>query len=81
MAGKNLTDTGSQRVHGIGNPTFRRLLTLKEAAAYLGRSPWSMRDLVWSGRIPVVRNEGGRKLFFDIRDLDVFIERNKVVYE
>jgi excisionase family DNA binding protein len=60
---------------------FRRLLTLKEAAVYLGRSSWGMRDLAWAGRIPVVRYEGGRKLFFDIRDLDAFIDKNKSIYE
>jgi len=59
----------------------KRLFTLKEAAVYLGRTEWGIRDLAWSGRIPVVRNEGGRKLFFDIRDLDAFIEKNKSVYE
>jgi excisionase family DNA binding protein len=59
----------------------KRLYTLKEAAVYLGRSEWGMRDLVWSGRIPVVRNEGGRKLFFDLRDLDAFIEKSKSIYE
>jgi len=67
--------------HGIGNPMFRRLLTLKEAAVYLGRSSWGMRDLAWAGRIPVVRYEGGRKLFFDIHDLDAFIDKNKSIYE
>jgi hypothetical protein len=40
-----------------------------------------MRDLSWSGQMPVVRNEGGRKLFFDIRDLDAFIEKRKSIYE
>ena len=58
----------------------KRLFTLKEAAEYLGRSQWSMRELVWSGSIPVVRTEGARKIFVDIQDLDDFINRNKTKY-
>lgn len=58
----------------------KRLFTLKEAAEYLGRSEWGMRHLAWSGEIPVVRIEGGRKIFLDIEDLDDFINRNKSTY-
>jgi len=73
--------TGSQRGQGIPNPPGKRLYTLKEAAHYLGRSEWGMRELAWAGELPVVRNEMGRKLFFDIRDLDAFIEKRKSIYE
>jgi excisionase family DNA binding protein len=48
----------------------KRLFTLKEAAQYLGRSVWSMRELIWAGVIPVVRQEGGRKIYLDKIDLD-----------
>jgi len=68
------------KARGIGNPMVKRLFTLKEAAEYLGRSEWSMRDLIWARKIPVVRQEGGRKIFLDIKDLDSFVERNKSVY-
>jgi len=68
------------KARGIGNPMSKRLYTLKEAAEYLGRSEWSMRDLIWAGRIPVVKTEGGRKIFLDIEDLNSFIERNKSIY-
>ena len=81
MASETGKNKGFQKEQGIGNPMFRRLLTLKEAAIYLGRSPWSMRNLAWSGHVPVVRNEGGRKLFFDIHDLEAFIEKSKSIYE
>ncbi len=66
--------------HGIHSPVSKRLYTLKEAAQYLGRSEWSMRELIWAGKIPVVRNEGGRKIFLDIEDLNAFINRNKSTY-
>jgi hypothetical protein len=65
----------------ISNPLCKRLYTLHEAAGYLGRSEWGMRELIWSGAIPVVRPTGGRKLYLDIMDLDSFITKNKSVYQ
>ena len=62
------------------NPTGKRLYTLQEAARYLGRSNWGMRDLIWAGKIPVVREDGGRKIFIDFHDLVAYVERNKAVY-
>jgi excisionase family DNA binding protein len=53
----------------------RRLLTLPEASAYLGLSPWTVRELTWKGKLPVVRLT--RKLLFDLRDLDRVIEASK----
>lgn len=64
----------------INCPVSKRLYTLKEAAEYLGRSQWGMRELIWAGEIPVVRQEGGRKIFLDIQDLAEFIEKNKSTY-
>jgi excisionase family DNA binding protein len=58
----------------------KRLFTLKEAANYLGRSEWSMRELIWAGHIPVVRSEGARKIFVDIVDLNEFISQSKSFY-
>jgi excisionase family DNA binding protein len=66
---------------GIYNPLSKRLYTLQEAANYLGRSVWGMRELIWSGIIPVVRPDGGRKIYLDIMDLDSFITKNKSVYQ
>ena len=54
---------------------IRRLLTLEEAAAYLALSTWTVRDLVWQGRLPVVRLT--RRLHFDRRDLDRLIDHAK----
>ena len=58
----------------------KRLYTLQEAAVYLGRSEWGMRELIWSRKIPIVRPEGSRKIFLDIADLDDFIERSKSLF-
>ena len=64
----------------VAHPIQKRLYTLKEAAKYLGRSEWGTRELVWAGEIPVVRQEGGRKIFLDVQDLAEFIEKNKSTY-
>ena len=52
-----------------------RLLGIRDAAAYLGLSHWTLRDLVWRGDLAEVRI--GRRLLFDQKDLDALIERSK----
>ncbi len=69
-----------KKPHGILSPVRKRLYTLKEAAEYLGRSEWAMRELIWAAKLPVVRPGGGRKIFLDIEDLDRFITQNKSIY-
>ena len=64
----------------VPSPLRKRLYTLRQAAEYLGRSDWSMRELIWAGKIQVVRQEGARKIFVDIEDLNNFIDRNKSTY-
>ena len=58
-----------------------RLLPLKKAADVLGLTTWAMRSRIWSGDIPVVRFQGGRKMYIDVRDIEQFIERNKMPYD
>ena len=41
-------------------PIAPRLLTLKQAAEYIGCSYWTARDLALNGTIPVVRVPSGR---------------------
>lgn len=66
----------SVQVERIG----QRLLDIEQVAAYLGCTKWAARDLVWSGRLPVVKWGRGQnaKQFIDREDLDKFIEANKV---
>jgi hypothetical protein len=61
-----------------------RLLDVKAAAAYLSVSHWTMRALVEKGQLTPVRlpslkhkGEDGRRLLFDARDLDAFVDRVK----
>jgi hypothetical protein len=62
------------KAQGISNP---RLLTLKDAAQWLGLTVWAMRERIWGGQIPVVQFPGGRKQYIDVQDLEVFIKKNK----
>jgi len=60
------------------SPKVKRLYTLKEAACYLGRSDWSVREMLWSGKLPYVKD--GKRIFLDIRDLDEWIDGTKKVF-
>jgi excisionase family DNA binding protein len=53
----------------------RRLLTLPEAAQYLGCTLWSVRELIWKGRLPYTRF--GKRFQVDRRDLDALVDREK----
>jgi len=53
-----------------------RLLSQKEAAAYLGISYWTVRDLCFRGDILFVRI--GKRILIDLKDLDAYIERSKI---
>jgi excisionase family DNA binding protein len=80
MIKKTLTGIELKRAQRIGNPCVKRLYSLQEAAEYLGRSVWGVRELIWSRMIPVVKQDGCRKMYLDKNDLDVFIEKSKMVY-
>ena len=47
-----------------------RLLDLKAAEAYSGISAWTLRDLIASGDLPVVRPPRLRRVWIDRADLD-----------
>lgn len=53
----------------------QRLLTLPEAARYLGCTLWSVRDLIWKGQLPYTRF--GKRFQVDVQDLDEMIDREK----
>jgi len=54
----------------------KRLLTVEEAAAYLGRTKEAVQHMIAAGKLPTVKSD--RRVFLDIRDLDAWIERNKI---
>lgn len=53
----------------------RRLLTLEQAATYMGRTEEAMQHMVSSGKVPTVRLD--RRVFIDVRDLDDLINVHK----
>jgi excisionase family DNA binding protein len=52
-----------------------RLLTLPEAAHYLGCTIWSIRELIWKGQLPYTRF--GKRFQVDRQDLDELVDREK----
>jgi len=70
-----------QRAQGITYPMAPRLLPLKQAAEWLGLTVWAMRERIWAGDIPVVRFPGGRKQFIDTKDLEAFVQHNKMTFD
>lgn len=56
-----------------------RLLGVKDAAAWLGISQWTLRERIWAGDVPFIRFPGCRKQLLDVRDLENMIQENKMV--
>jgi excisionase family DNA binding protein len=54
---------------------YPRLLTVDQAAVYLGRTREAVQHLVGSGKVPTVRAD--RRVFLDRLDLDKWIDDNK----
>ena len=76
MISKAPINKGSQKAQKITSQLAKRLYDLKSAAEYLGRPVWGVRELVWAGKLPVVRD--GKKQYVDLFDMDHYIERNKI---
>lgn len=55
--------------------TAKRLLSVKDAVAEFGGTPWMWRSLIWDREIPFV--EIGRKHFLDRQDVETLIEKRK----
>jgi excisionase family DNA binding protein len=51
------------------------MLTVKDAAVYLGTTVWQVRTLVWKKQLTALRL--GHRQVFDRSDLDAFIEKLK----
>jgi excisionase family DNA binding protein len=65
----------------IPNPPHKlnkRLYSIPEAGQYLGRTVWSIREMIYAGKIPYIRD--GRRMLLDIYDMDSWIENNRCQY-
>jgi hypothetical protein len=74
----NNSNSGAVAYEAVGS-LQPRLLDLKAAAAYLGVSSWTVRDLETNGTLRRVNIPSGagrelRKLLFDRQDLDRLVE-------
>ena len=56
----------------------KRLYNENEAAEYLGRSLWGIRELRYKGALRYVKE--GKRIQYDIQDLDQFIETHKMQF-
>ena len=71
-----LADAIAERVFArLNRGQESRLLSVNEAAAYIGRTPKAIRHMIASGALPAVR-EGGR-VHLDRADLDRWVELRK----
>ena len=59
------------------NAPAPRLLSQQDAAAYLGISYWTLRDLMFRGEVPHVKI--GRRILVDRLDLDAYLDRVKIL--
>ena len=72
-----LADAIAERVLARLNQSQEpRLLTVDEAAKYVGRTPKALRHLIANGAVPAVRERG--RLHLDRGDLDRWIELRKL---
>ena len=55
----------------------RRLLTVKEAAVYLGTTPATLYSKIWRREIPFIKL--GRAVRLDLHDLETLIARSRVM--
>ena len=53
-----------------------RLMSVNEAAVYIGRTPKALRHMIASGTVPAIRE--GTRVHLDRADLDQWIEMRKV---
>lgn len=65
--------THLQKGHGLALPP--RLLSVDQAAVYIGRTKEAVQYLLAVGKLPAVRSD--RRVFLDIHDLDRWIEEHK----
>ncbi len=61
----------------VGDKPKKRLYSIVDAAEYLGRSVWGVREMVYAGKLPFIKD--GRRILLDVRDMDLWIEKNKIL--
>lgn len=70
-----LADKVLARLESRNAASAPRLLTVEQAATYLGRTKEAVQHMVAAGKLPTVRAD--RRVFVDVDDLDRWIVDNK----
>ncbi len=68
-------DRKAQRINNPKCSLQKRLFNIQEGAVYLGRSVWAVREMLWAGKMPFVKD--GKRILLDIYDMDQWIDENK----
>ncbi len=66
------------KAQGITNPPqgiTKRLFSIPEAGYYLGRTVWAVREMIYAGKLPYIKD--GRRMLLDKGDMDIWIENNR----
>jgi len=71
----NQQDTRAQRISNHPRILSKRLYNIKESAVYLGRTVWAVREMLWAGKMPYVKD--GKRILIDIQDMNEWIDRSK----
>ncbi|MFH2093848.1 MAG: helix-turn-helix domain-containing protein [Pseudomonadota bacterium] len=56
----------------------KRLYSIKDLVRLIGVTEWFWRSQIWDGKLPFV--QVGRKMLIDSKDLEAFIQKNKMHY-
>jgi excisionase family DNA binding protein len=73
-----LINQQDMKAQWISNPPRqlpKRLYNIKESAVYLGRTVWAVREMLWAGKMPYVKD--GKRILIDIQDMNEWIDRSK----
>jgi excisionase family DNA binding protein len=71
--------TKAQRIRNPAHRVTKRLYSINEASIYLGRSVWAVREMLWAGKLPCIKD--GRRILLDIKDMESWVEKNKIRFE
>ena len=60
----------------ISSPQIqKRLYSINDASVYLGRSVWALREMLWAGKMPYVKD--GKRILIDIHDMNDWIDQSR----
>ncbi|MBN1366233.1 MAG: helix-turn-helix domain-containing protein [Syntrophaceae bacterium] len=71
----NQQDIKAQRFDSPQRQLIKRLYSIKESAFYLGRTVCAVREMLWAGKMPYVKD--GKRILVDIQDMNEWINKNK----